>query len=97
MLRAHSSPICETFRMNFVRSKRDARAMQSLMQEGVFLLRARNELRADVDLNSIVARDPMSRLFGALPGDERQHVRSGRMSPPLARLRRADRLYGYLG
>jgi hypothetical protein len=28
--------IREAFRMNFVRSKRDARAMQSLMQESAF-------------------------------------------------------------
>jgi hypothetical protein len=32
--------------MNFVRSKRDARAMQSLMQEDAFSLRVGNELLA---------------------------------------------------
>jgi hypothetical protein len=31
--------IRETFRMNFVRYKRDARAMQGLMQEGAFSFR----------------------------------------------------------
>jgi hypothetical protein len=57
--------------MNFVRSRCDGRAMQSLMQEDAFSLRVRNELlaaamwRADVDLNSTVAPDAMSRSFGA--------------------------------
>jgi hypothetical protein len=35
--------IRETFRMNFMRSKRDARAMQSLMQEGAFSLLVRSQ------------------------------------------------------
>jgi hypothetical protein len=71
--------IRETFRMNFVRYKRDARAMQSLMQEGAFSFRVgsysmrvrfnsfsrRRRKPADDDLNSTVAPDAMSRSFGA--------------------------------
>jgi hypothetical protein len=58
--------------MNFVRSKCDERAMQSLMQRGRISLRVRNELlgqqrckRADADLNSTIAPDAMSCSFGA--------------------------------
>jgi hypothetical protein len=57
--------------MNFVRSKCDERATQSLMQRRRISLRVRNELlgaackRADVDLNSTIAPDAMSCSFGA--------------------------------
>ena len=55
--------------MNFVRSKCDERAMQSLMQEDAFSLRVRNETFAaairtnHVDLNSTVAPDAIPPSF----------------------------------
>jgi hypothetical protein len=72
MLREHCSPIHEKFRMNFVRSRCDVRAMQSLMQEDAFSLRVRNELLAAAMWTRWcwfefdgVASDAMSRSFGA--------------------------------
>jgi len=54
MLRGDCSPIREKFRMNFVRSKCDERAMQSLMQEDAFSLRVRNELLGGSDVNVLM-------------------------------------------
>src|ERR1700761_6099344 len=75
------------FRMNFVRSKRDEHAMQSLMREEAFSLRVRNELlalaRTDVDLNSTVAPDAMSRSFGVAASFTTPSVNIGATQIPM--------------